>query len=322
MIGVGLVGWGYWGPKLARNISSQSDCRLVAIADHSEAQRALAATTHPGVRITSAASALFNDPHVDAVVVATPAASHFALALAALQADKHVLLEKPFTRTSLEALTLIDESERRRLTLMVDHTYLFSPAVALIRDLLRSGVIGTLHSYESARLNLGLVRSDVSVLWDVASHDLSILDHLLPTAPLALRAEGTAPSTGSVAYDARLTLSYDAGVTACIDASWTTPTKTRRLVITGSDGRIVYDDLSGQPLTVHPSNGAPFCPTLGHEEPLHRVVEHFLSCIAERRTPRSSAASGLRIVQQLEAAEASLANGGAFVSLSDERMPA
>jgi predicted dehydrogenase len=322
-IGVGLIGWGYWGPNLGRNLAASERCRLTAVADPSPERLSLAAAVCPAARLTPSAESLLADPDIDAVVIATPAASHCALALAALHAGKHVLVEKPFTRTSSEALRLIEESERRGLILMVDHTFLFSPAVHAVRDLLGADALGPLQSYESARLNLGIVRSDVNVLWDIASHDLALLDQLVATAPVAVRAEGTTPLAGGGPHDAVLTLSYANGFSARLRASWTTPEKTRTITITGRRRQLLYDDMARvHKVTVYESGRAVLTPELSAVEPLRLMVDHFVGCIADRTRPLTDGASALRVVRQLEAAEQSLAQSGAVVTLDHEGIPA
>jgi predicted dehydrogenase len=273
---------------------------------------------------------VFADPGIDAVVIATPVESHFELVLAALRADKHVLVERPMARTSQGALRLIEESERRRLVLIVDHTYVFSPAIDAITQALRTQELRRLLYWDSARLNLGLVRSDVNVAWDVASHDLSILDHVLPTPPCALMATGVAPRRGGPEHLAHITLHFPDGLLAHIHASWISPFKVRRTLIGGSRRMLVYDDLetinkvvihdcaidcnSGE-AEVHYRRSDVRAVGIGTEEPLHRAVEHFAECIAGARRPIADGEAGLRVVRLLEAVDSSLEAGRRIVSL-------
>ena len=228
MIRVGVIGWGYWGPNLGRNVAASGSCRLVGVADGSSERRLQAGQAHPGIALWDSGRRLLADPRIDAVVIATPARTHFELALAALRAGKQVLVEKPLAATSEQAVILIEESARRGLVLMVDHTFLYCPPVRAIRALLDSAELGLPHYYLSARLNRGIVRDDINVLWDVAIHDLSVLDHLVPTAPVAVQATDLSPEGGGVERLAALTLSYETGFLAHLSASWIAPAKVRR----------------------------------------------------------------------------------------------
>src|SRR5215470_3685429 len=180
MIRIAVAGYGYWGPKVARNIAVARECELAAICDLSMSRLVLANRAHAGVHLATEWQSVLADPRVDAVAIATPVATHCHMAMAALRAGKHVLVEKPIARTAEQVLALIEESERRGLALMVDHTFVFSPAVRALRDVLASGAIGEPSYYDAMRTALGLVRRDVNVVWDLAAHDLSILDYLLP----------------------------------------------------------------------------------------------------------------------------------------------
>lgn len=323
MIRIGVIGWGYWGPNLGRNIAANQNCVLFGIADHSAGRRAAAGTDYPDVALLPAGEELIADPRIDAVVIATPVHTHFDLALAALRAGKHVLLEKPITESSEQALILIEESERRDLTLMVDHTFLFSPAVRAIRGLLDADALGRLLYFDSARLNLGIVREDVNVLWDVATHDLAVLDYLIPAAPIAVQAVGVSPVPGGSAHLAWLTLSYADGFTAHVTASWLSPVKTRRLLLGGSARMLVYDDLAPENRVTVFDGGAPVAtPKLDATEPLHEVIRHFVSWIARAEGPISDGAAGLRVVRLLEAADLSMREDGRPVQLDPQGAPA
>lgn len=329
MISVGVIGWGYWGPNLGRNVAVSPRCRLAAVADHSADRLAAAGRAHPGVRLERSGETLLADPGVDAVIIATPVRSHFALALAALRAGKHVLLEKPLTQSSDEALELIEASERRGLVLMVDHTFVFSPPVRTIHGLLATGELGKPLFYDSVRVNLGLVRDDVNVLWDVATHDLGILDYLLPEAPAVIHATGLAPVRGGPEHLAYLTLTYPDGFLAHVHASWMSPVKIRRIVLGGDRRTLVYDDMAPAARVTVFENGAKPVPGDGtrlaetdRTEPLRAVVDHFADCIAGSARPITDGAAGLRVVRQLEAADRSLSEAGRIVELDREGAPA
>ena len=242
MIRIGVAGWGYWGAKLTRNLDRTNGAVLTAISDPSVDRLAEAALNHPAVRLTSDSGSLFADPSIDAIVIASPALTHAEIALAALRAGKHVLVEKPFAHNSESALRVIEEGERRGLVVMVDHTFLFSPTVLTIGRVLDGGTLGRLHRYESLRLNAATVRDDMDVLWDVAPHDLAILDHLLPERPVTLQVTDVIADSAGRALQARLTLGYP-DTMARIDVSWIAPRKTRQIRFQCDGGQLAYEDL-------------------------------------------------------------------------------
>ncbi len=323
MIRIGVVGWGYWGAKLTRILDQTSGAVLAVITDPSEDRLALAAANHPAVPGTRTSRPLFADPSIDAIVIAAPAPSHFEIALAALRAGKHVLVEKPFVHNSESALRLIEEGERRDLVVMVDHTFLFGPPVRTIKRLFAEGSLGRLRSYESLRLNAGTVRDDMDVLWDVAPHDLAILDHLLPDRPVALQVTGVTGDSAGRVLQARLTLVYPDGGVARIDVSWIAPRKTRQIRIECEGGRLDYDDLDlVTPLRLRHDTGAPTTvPVRSDAEPLRTMMDHFVSCVASRRRPVSDGAMGHRVVRLLEAADQSRREGGALIELERAEAP-
>lgn len=337
-IGVGLVGYGYWGPLLARNFAAVPGARLIAICDADPARRALAQAQHPGVRIAAAIGELLADPHVTAVAIATPVSTHFELARACLAAGRHVLVEKPLAATGDEAEALADEAARRALVLLVDHTFLYSGAVQAIAAAIAAGELGDVHTFDSVRTNLGRFRSDVDVLWDLASHDLAILDHLFPEAPTSLQATGFARASGEPLELAYLTLRWGAARIAHIHVSWLTPIKLRRTLVGGSRGMILWDDVdpdakvriyelgpdvgpdSGanadpSQLRISVRRGAMRAPWLPVAEPLRSLALHFVACIATGCAPRSDGRAGARVVRWLEAARRSLDAGGVPVEL-------
>ena len=325
MIRIAVAGYGYWGPKLARNIAEARECELAAICDPLVGRLVLARQAHPGTHLTTDWPSLLCDPRIDAVAIATPASTHFPMAMAALRAGKHVLVEKPLTRTSEQALALIRESERCGLLLMVDHTFVFSPAVCALREVLARGAIGTPCYYDAVRTALGLVRRDVNVVWDLAAHDLSILDYLLPAPPSGLQATGAAPEPGAPEHMAYLTLTYPGAFIAHVHVSWLAPTKTRRLLIGGSQGSVSYDDLDPvekvrvyeHPLETGAGTGEAaqrrlaqvWSPRLDAVEPLRVMVEHFAECVMRGRRPVTDGTAGLRVVRLLETASRALATG-------------
>lgn len=338
MIGIGIVGYGYWGPNLARCVAETAGCRLAAVADAAPAALARAAKRHPGTRLHEEWRALVTDPAVDAVLVATPVEAHFRMALAALRAGKHVLVEKPMTTTTEEARTLVEEAARRRLVLMVDHTFVYTSAVQKIGEILRRGELGELYYYDSTRVNLGLFRHDVNVIWDLAVHDLSILDFILPDGPVAVSASGTGHFEGGLEDMAHLTLFLPGRAVAHLNVNWLAPVKVRQTLIGGSRRMIVYDDLepsekvkvydrgvsmedaaNGVDMRVSYRSGDMWAPQLSVKEALLTEIEHFVDCVAEGAQPITSGESGLSVVRTLECAMASLRQRGHPVEIAPAR---
>jgi predicted dehydrogenase len=344
MIGVGVVGYGYWGPNLARCVADIDSCFVSAIADQSPAALAKAAKRHPAARLVSDWRELVSDSQTNAVFVATPVDTHFEIALEALRAGKHVLVEKPMTTTAHEAEILIEEAARRGLTLMVDHTFIYTGAVQKIRDLVVKGEIGDLFYYDSTRINLGLFQRDVSVIWDLAVHDFAIMDYIMGATPVAVSANGASHITGGPENVAYITLYLDNGATAHVNVNWLAPVKIRQTLIGGSRRMIVYDDLqpsekvkvydrgvnlSAGDITTNPENvhkmlisyrmGEMWAPELSVREALLTEIEHFATCVENKAMPLSSGESGLRVVKALEAASLSMRQKGRPVDLLNLR---
>lgn len=304
MIGVGVIGLGHWGPNLVRVFDRAPDSRVVAVCDRSPARLTAVCAQRPSLWATTDAHALIEHRAVDAVIVATPAATHFALAHAALCAGKHVLVEKPIATTSDDARQLIDAAARRRRVLMVDHTYVYAGAVQALRELVRAGAIGAPASYRSVRSNQQHGVSDEGVLWDLAVHDLAIIDYVFTERPLAVAASAPLPPE-----PASLTLHFNGPLTARIETSWYAAEKRRHIDVLGSHGRLQYDDLAST-AKLRLENGASRPVEHGGSEPLARVAAHFLSCVCSGAHPLTDGACGLRTVQILEAANRSLADRG------------
>ena len=243
MIGVGLVGYGYWGPNLARCFAEAEGCRLAAIADATPLALARAGKRHPSVELFPDWRGLLADPHVDAVVIATPVRSHHELARAFLGAGKHVLVEKPMTETSRQAEELIEIAAQHGLVLMVDHTFVYTGAVQKIRELITMGELGDIYYYDSTRVNLGLFQSDVNVIWDLAVHDLAILSFIMDDEPVAVSANGVSHVGGSPENMAHVTLYFGGGAIANLSVNWLAPVKVRQTLVGGSRKMVIYDDL-------------------------------------------------------------------------------
>lgn len=326
MIRIGVIGYGYWGPNLARNFAENPDCEVAGIADLRPERLAQAKRKHPSAKLTTDLQELLRDAAIDAIAIATPVAAHFGLAMAALAAGKHIFVEKPLTTTSDEAAHMIEEADRRKLTLMVDHTFLYTPAIRKIRELCVTGMLGCLYYYDAVRVNLGLFQHDVNVLWDLAVHDLSIMDYLLPEVPCAVSATGVrhvADRGEDIAY---LTLFFPSSLIAHIHVNWLAPVKVRRTLIGGTDKMIVYDDLEASekvkvydkgirldndPAQEHQMrisyrSGDAWSPNLDTREALSLEATEFVRAINTGMRPLSDGESGLRIVKILEAASQSM----------------
>jgi predicted dehydrogenase len=332
---VGVIGYGYWGPNVARSFSGQPQGVLAAISDLSEERLAQASANHPGATTTKDAAELIGSSGVDAVAIAVPVSRHFELGMAALRAGKHVLMAKPLTASDAEAEELCAEADRRGLTLMVDHTFVYSGPVRKIRELTQSGDLGSLYYYDSVRVNLGLFQGDVNVLWDLAVHDLAILDYIVPDRPVAVSALGMSHVAGGLEDQAYLTLHFDRPFIAHVHVNWLAPVKVRRTLVGGSKQMIVYDDVEpSEKVKVYDSGvsqmpgraesydtfwnyrmGDVFSPRLSREEPLRAEAAHFLECIANSERPVTDGPCGRRLVRILEAATISMREAGRRVDL-------
>lgn len=339
MVTIGLVGYGYWGPNLARNIVEVPGCRLGGVCDARPERLALAERRFPGVRTTTNAQDLLADPAIDAIAIATPVSTHFVLAMEALQSGKHVLVEKPLTLSVAEAEQLVEEAERRRRILMVDHTFVYTGAVRKIRELALSGELGQVYYYDSVRINLGLFQHDANVLWDLAVHDLSILDYVLGGEAKGISAIGVRHVREQLENIAYLTLVFPNNLMAHLHVNWLAPVKIRRTVIGGSRKMVVYDDLEPSEkvkiydrgvdvrddeaalhkMLVSYRAGEMRAPQIDVSEALQVELTHFVDCIRKGTTPVTDGRAGLRIVRLLEAASQSMRQDGRMVEVGAER---
>jgi len=338
MLGIGLVGFGYWGPNLARNFASQSDCRLVAICEIKEDRAELAARTYPSSIVTPNYNDLLESEEIDAIVIATPVDSHFQLAKNALVANKDVLVEKPIARTLAEARELVELAEMNQRILAVDHTFLFTGAVRKIKEIVDSGDLGEILYVDSVRINLGLFQQDVNVIYDLAPHDLSIITYLIAEDPVYVRAMGACHAHATLENIAYLHLEYANGMIAHFHLNWLAPVKIRRFLIGGTNKMVVYDDLeSSEKVKVYDKGivvtqndldaiyrikvdyrtGDMIAPKLIQQEALSVEVEHFLTCLRDRRQPISDGRAGVRVLQILEATQLSLRKNGERIKLED-----
>ena len=336
-VSVGLIGCGYLGPNIICNFAENESAELHWICDSDPRRAEKVARRYPSARQSTNVRELFSDPHLDAVAIATPVATHHAFARAALEAGKHVLIEKPMTSSAREAEELIGLAERGGRTLMVDHTFVYTGAVRKIREMVASGDLGDLLYFDSVRINLGLFQHDVNVVWDLAPHDLSIMDFVVGRRPTSLTATGSChiqPGLENIAY---VQLNFDDSLIANFHFNWLSPVKIRRTLIAGSRRMIVYDDVEpsekvrvydtgveryqnvGEEETykrhVSYRTGDVWVPKLDMTEALHYVCAEFLDAVRESRPPLTDGEAGLRVVRLLEAAQTSINEGGRRISL-------
>src|SRR5262245_3254344 len=333
MIRVGVVGYGYWGPNIVRNFRGLEGCQVAAVCDQSPNARKRIQQAHPDLAVTGHTSELLTAKDIDAIAVVTPVCTHFDLAKAALENGKHVFVEKPFTATTQQAEELVELADRKNLKIMVDHTFLFTGAVRKIRELIDEGVLGDLYYYDSTRVNLGLFQHDVSVVWDLAPHDLSIMSFLIPEEPEAVVATGQAHLNGLVDV-AFLTVYFPGNTIAHINVNWLSPVKVRTTLLGGEKKMLVWNDLeadeklkiydkgaqmsSGQglyELMVSYRSGDMWSPRVEQAEALRVELGYFMNCVAKDRTPLNDGIAGLRVVKLLEAADRSLKERGRAVQI-------
>jgi len=335
MIRLGVIGYGYWGPNLVRNFMEAQGSTVVAVCDLRPERLAMVQNRYPSIKRLTNWRELLNDPDIDAVAVATPVSSHFELAMAALGANKHVLVEKPLASNCEQGLQLIDEAARRQRVLMVDHTFVYTGAVRKIRELIASNALGEIYYYDAVRVNLGLFQHDVNVIWDLAIHDLSIIDYVLPSRALAVSATGISNIPGQPENVAYITLFFADPQIAHVHVNWLTPVKVRHTLIGGSEKMILYDDLepsekvkiydrgvtvSQSPEAVYEMlvsyrSGDMWAPRLESTEALLTEALHFIDCINNGTKPETDGQAGLRLIQIVEAAERSLRARGKLIEI-------
>lgn len=338
MIRVGIVGCGYWGPNLVRNFHELPGCQVLSVCDVRSDRLTALKRRFPAIEVTSAYEHLVDDSRIDAIAIATPVSSHFDLAMQALKAGKHVLVEKPMTADSNQAAQLVDEADRRGRVLAVGHTFVYTGAVRKIREILDAGSLGEVYYYDSTRVNLGLFQHDVNVVWDLAVHDLSIMDAILPARPIAVSATGIGHVHDELENIAYLTFFFETNQIAHIHVNWLAPVKVRRTLIGGSRQMIVYDDLEpsekvkvyDRGITVNGRQdgdkvhqllvgyriGDMWAPQLDITEALRVELQEFLSRIDDPSIPAlADGQAGLRVVRLLEASSRSMAERGRIVEL-------
>ena len=336
MIRVGVIGYGYWGPNLVRNFMAAPGSAVTRVCDLRHERLSSLGKLYPAVKTCSDANELINDPEIDAVIIATPVSSHYELALAALRAGKHVLVEKPLAARSDQARELVDEAAARKLVLLVDHTFVYTDAVRKIRELIASGQLGEIYYYDAVRVNLGLFQHDVNVIWDLAIHDLSIMDYVLPSKPVAISATGISHVPGQPENVAYITFFFSSAQIAHVHVNWLTPVKVRHTLIGGSEKMILYDDLEPSEklkvydkginvtpgraedvykLLVSYRSGDMWAPRIDTTEALQTEALHFIDCVENNKQPETDGPAGLRLVNMIEAAEVSLRDRGRLVEI-------
>jgi predicted dehydrogenase len=340
MVSVGIIGYGYWGPNLVRNFVEVPGAKVRGVGDLRAERLALVEARYPGVKVSQDPNEIINDPEIDAVIIATPVASHFDLAYRALSAGKHVLVEKPVTASSEQAMKLIELAERKNLTLMVDHTFVYTGAVRRMRELVEAGDLGDIYYYDSQRVNLGLFQHDVNVIWDLAVHDLSIIDYVLAESPTAVSVTGMKHVEGAHENVAYLTLFFPGQTIGHVHVNWLAPTKIRRTLLGGSRKMVVYDEMDrSEPIKVYDKGiavqngpesvykmmvdyriGDMWAPHIDPSEALKTEAIHFVDCIEHGKRPITDGEMGLRIVRTLEAASRSMAARGELVELEGARV--
>jgi predicted dehydrogenase len=333
MIKVGVIGYGYWGPNVVRNFHGLANCQLTAVCDKSPSARTRVLGSYSGIEVTNDVGDILTSKVIDAVAIVTPVATHYELARLCLENGKHVFVEKPFTATVAQAEELIELAEQKHLKIMVDHTFLFTGAVRKMKELIAERILGTLYYYDSVRVNLGLFQHDVNVMWDLAPHDLAIMDYLIEEQPAAVAATGAAHVNGleDMAY---ITVYFPNNIIAHIHVNWLSPVKVRTTLIGGEQRMLVWNDLAadekikiydkgvnitGQQgvynLLVSYRSGDMWAPRVDQTEALRVEAEYFVDCILHDIKPFNDGEAGLRVVQLLEAAGQSLKKRGALVNL-------
>ncbi len=333
MLKFGVIGYGYWGPNIVRNLRGLEGCEVVGVCDPSPAARKRMQSAHPGVPVFSDAAELVKSPEVDVIAVITPVWTHYELAKAALENGKHVFVEKPFTANVAQAEELINLAEQKHLKIMVDHTFLFTGAVRKIKKLLDEGVLGKLYYYDSTRVNLGLFQHDCNVIWDLAPHDLSIMNHLLHKDAEAVVATGQSHLNGheDIAF---ITAYFPDSMISHVNVNWLSPVKVRTTLIGGEKKMLVWNDLEPDEklkiydkgvdvknqeglhnLLVSYRSGDMWSPQVEQVEALRLELNYFADCIRKDEKPFNDGCAGLKVVRMLEAATESLSNRGSLVYL-------
>lgn len=334
MINIAVVGYGYWGPNLIRNFQETNDVRVVSCCDRSSERLVQAKAKYPSIEITTEYEDVLKNPSIDAVAISTPVATHYEFARKAFEHGKHVLVEKPAAASVAEAEKLVDLAEKHGLTFMVDHTFIYTGAVRKMKEIIDLGDIGDLYYFDSVRINLGLFQRDVNVLWDLAPHDIAIMEHLVTELPVSVCANGACHIGNGIENVAYLTVYFDSGLIAHFHNNWLSPVKIRTMLVGGSKKTIHYDDMEVSekvkiydrgvdvttPEGMHEVRvsyrlGDMWAPRLDHTEALRLMTAEFADCVQTGRSPLTNGISGLNVVKILEASEMSIKHRGREVKL-------
>lgn len=335
-LSIAVVGCGYWGPNLIRNYRSLPECRVKLVCDVDHERLAYIKRLYPEAETTTDFKDLINDREVDAIAIATPVHSHFEFARKSLQAGKHTFIEKPMASSVAQCQELIELAEKRKLTLMVGHTFIYTAAVTKLKELVDSGDLGELCYISSSRLNLGPVRQDVNALWDLASHDISIILHLVGRAPVSVNCQGLAYLNKNIHDVCTLTLHFGGRPLGIVQSSWLDPNKVRQMTVVGDKKMAVYDDIEPlEKIKIYDKGietpeyydtfgefhfsyryGDTYTPWLKQVEPLKAECKHFIDCIKQGKKPKTDGRNGLEVVRVLEATDSSLHNSGGIVHLN------
>ncbi len=335
MVKIGLIGYGYWGPNLVRNFQLQEEGKIFQVADLKPERLAVVKKQYPDIATTTDFDELLNNSSIDAVVIATPVFTHYELARKALEKGKHVLLEKPMSSTAKEALTLHELALKKGLTLMVDHTFLYTGAVQKIKELISANTIGNPLYFDSTRINLGLFQPDINVLWDLAPHDLSILLHLIPQKPISVNATGISHTNNHIENIAYMTVNFESGFIAHFNCSWSSPVKVRSILVGGDKKMILFNDLEPTEkikiydtgydhktdeeknrILVDYRTGDIFIPKVATKEALSGVAFDFIHAIVKSLKPVADSELGCEVVKILEASQLSIKNNGALAKIN------
>lgn len=334
MVNIAVLGYGYWGPNLVRNFQETKDASVVSCFDMNPDRLAQVKSKYPGIQTTTSYDDVLKDPSIDAVVISTPVATHYDFARKAMEHGKHVLVEKPATASVAEAEKLVEIAEKRNLTFMVDHTFIYTGAVRKMKEIIARGDLGDLYYFDSVRINLGLFQRDVNVLWDLAPHDIAILTHLIDDQPVSVCANGACHIGNGIENVAYLTVYFNSGLIAHFHNNWLAPVKIRTVMVGGSKKTIIYDDMEASekvkvydrgvdvstPEGVHDALvsyrlGDMWAPRLDTSEALRLVAGELVDCIKTGRTPVTDGTSGLNVVKILEASEMSIKRRGKEIKL-------
>ena len=333
---IGVIGCGYWGPNLIRNFNALDSTEVTAVSDYRQERLDFIGRQYPAIAVlTQDSDEILKSTSIDAVVIATPVSSHFALGMEALTNGKHVLMEKPFTATVEQAERLIETAEKNNLRIMVDHTFIYTGAVETIKEYVESGQLGEMYYFDSVRVNLGLFQHDVNVIWDLAPHDVSIMDYLIDRQPRAIAATGMAHFESDIENIAYISTYYDNNLLGHIHVNWLAPVKVRKTLLSGSKKMIIYDDTEPSEkvkiydkgvdvvhdkdqiynILIQYRTGDMLAPQIDLTEALRKVSLEFHQAVSENRDPRTDGMAGLRVVRILEAANESIRNNGRVVRL-------